>query len=184
MAGLAPENGRRPGRQRSELADGRMRIADSTFPRTTLAASSRRENGQDGCGPGPAATSLLIGTARAKLATADGRLQCNGLIGTPPATLVQADQTKPNFYDVSLVDGYNLPVSAPARPATAKCAIKGCTKNLNALCPDELIKGVERRRYAYNSPPPLASCAAKEYVITFCSSTWGGNITVGSDVAR
>lgn len=55
----------------------------------------------------------------------DGRLQCNGLIGTPPATLVQisvqADQTKPNFYDVSLVDGYNLPVSvsASARRATA-----------------------------------------------------------------
>lgn len=40
----------------------------------------------------------------------DGQLACNGLIGTPPATLVQvalqADKAKPSFYDVSLVDGY------------------------------------------------------------------------------
>ncbi|XVE83863.1 hypothetical protein DITRI_Ditri16bG0122200 [Diplodiscus trichospermus] len=45
----------------------------------------------------------------------DGRLQCNRLIGTPPATLVQValqgDKGKPNFYDVSLVDCHNLPVS-------------------------------------------------------------------------
>ncbi|KAL4324151.1 hypothetical protein GQ457_11G021730 [Hibiscus cannabinus] len=48
------------------------------------------------------------------------RLQCNGLIGKPPATLVQValqgHKGKPNFYDVSLVDGYNLPVSVATRP--------------------------------------------------------------------
>lgn len=169
----------------------------------------------------------------------DGRLQCNGLIGTPPATLVQisvqADQTKPNFYDVSLVDGYNLPVSVSARPASSKCAIGGCGKNLNSYCPDELrVLNDEGQvvacksaclafdldifccrnefgspekcgpsvyskifkdacpwyySFAYDSPPPLATCSAKEYAITFCPSTWGGgprNITVGgsTDVAR
>ncbi|KAH1038569.1 hypothetical protein J1N35_040312 [Gossypium stocksii] len=72
----------------------------------------------------------------------DGRLQCDGLIGTPPATLVQialqGGKAKPNFYDVSLVDGYNLPVSISTRPFSPKCAIGGCSENLNNLCPQEL----------------------------------------------
>ncbi|XP_062104770.1 thaumatin-like protein [Humulus lupulus] len=166
----------------------------------------------------------------------DGRLECNGLIGTPPVTLVQIsvqiDQTKPNYYDVSLVDGYNLPVSVAARPSSAKCTIGGCVENLNSLCPEELkvlndvgevvacksgclkfnldsfccrnqYGSPDKCRpnvysklfkeacpscysYAYDSPPPLASCAAKEYVVTFCPSTWArGNTTAaGSDVSR
>lgn len=71
----------------------------------------------------------------------DGRLACGGRIGTPPATLVeislQADKSKPDFYDVSLVDGYNIPVSVAAR-STSKCTIGGCTKNLENVCPREL----------------------------------------------
>ncbi|KAK8614129.1 hypothetical protein V6N13_122503 [Hibiscus sabdariffa] len=72
----------------------------------------------------------------------DGRLQCNRLIGNPPATLVQValqgDKGKPNFYDVSLVDGYNLLVSIVTGPFSPKCTIRGCSKNLNNLCPQEL----------------------------------------------
>ncbi|KAB2008393.1 hypothetical protein ERO13_D10G087800v2 [Gossypium hirsutum] len=72
----------------------------------------------------------------------DGRLQCNGLIGIPPATLVQValqgDKGKPNFYDVSLVDGYNLPVSVTTRPFSPKCTIGSCSKNPNNFCPQEL----------------------------------------------
>ncbi|KAK8614122.1 hypothetical protein V6N13_122496 [Hibiscus sabdariffa] len=52
------------------------------------------------------------------------RLQCNGLIGKPPATLVQValqgGKGKPNFYDVRLVDGYNLPVSVATRSFSPK----------------------------------------------------------------
>ncbi|KAL5740137.1 hypothetical protein ACOSQ2_029317 [Xanthoceras sorbifolium] len=72
----------------------------------------------------------------------DGRLECNGLIGTPPATLVQitvqADRSKPSFYDVSLVDGYNLPVMVTTRQMSPKCTITGCVKNLKGWCPQEL----------------------------------------------
>ncbi|KAF9609110.1 hypothetical protein IFM89_013364 [Coptis chinensis] len=71
-----------------------------------------------------------------------GRLACNGVIGLPPATLVQvsvqSDNSKPNYYDVSLVDGYNLPVSVAARSLDSKCSIGGCSKKLNSLCPREL----------------------------------------------
>ncbi|KAK9030523.1 hypothetical protein V6N11_031948 [Hibiscus sabdariffa] len=58
------------------------------------------------------------------------------------ATLVQValqgDKGKPNFYDVNLIDGYNLPVSVATRPFSLKCTIKGYSKNLNNLCPQEL----------------------------------------------
>ncbi|XP_057786109.1 thaumatin-like protein [Salvia miltiorrhiza] len=71
-----------------------------------------------------------------------GKLECGGSIGLPPATLVeftlQADKRKPSFYDVSVVDGYNLPVAVATRPSDAKCGIAGCVKDLKAACPDEL----------------------------------------------
>ncbi|XP_058186746.1 pathogenesis-related thaumatin-like protein 3.5 [Rhododendron vialii] len=71
-----------------------------------------------------------------------GQLECNGKIGLPPATLVeislQADKSKPSFYDVSLVDGYNLPVSVSTKPASKKCQIGGCQKDLKSACPKEL----------------------------------------------
>ncbi|PWA66491.1 pathogenesis-related thaumatin superfamily protein [Artemisia annua] len=71
-----------------------------------------------------------------------GKLCCNGLIGTPPATLVQfalqPDKTKPSFYDVSLVDGYNIPVSVTSVPNSSKCRIGGCKKDVNSICPQEL----------------------------------------------
>ncbi|KAK9272619.1 hypothetical protein L1049_002994 [Liquidambar formosana] len=72
----------------------------------------------------------------------DGRLACNGAIGLPPATLVEIslepDVQKPSFYDVSLVDGYNLPVFVSTKPIAPSCSIGGCSKNLNTLCPYEL----------------------------------------------
>lgn len=76
-----------------------------------------------------------------------GQLECNGLIGLPPVTLVQfalqVDKRQPSFYDVSLVDGYNLPVSVTARPGSgsgsgSKCSIGSCVKNLKNICPREL----------------------------------------------
>lgn len=72
-----------------------------------------------------------------------GQLECNGLIGLPPVTLVQfalqVDRRQPSFYDVSLVDGYNLPVSVTTRPGSQpKCYIGSCIKNLKNICPQEL----------------------------------------------
>ncbi|KAJ7974473.1 Thaumatin-like protein [Quillaja saponaria] len=73
----------------------------------------------------------------------DGRLACNGLAGTPPVTLIQislqGDKGKSHSFAVSLVDGYNIPVSVTPSPLTPKCGyIQGCLKNLNSLCPHEL----------------------------------------------
>ncbi|KAJ3673915.1 hypothetical protein LUZ60_005907 [Juncus effusus] len=71
-----------------------------------------------------------------------GLLSCNGSIGVPPATLIevslQEDKSKPSFYDVSVVDGYNLPVSVTTKPYNQKCTIGGCIENINKACPKEL----------------------------------------------
>ena len=72
----------------------------------------------------------------------DRKLACNGLTGKPPVTLVQIalqeDQSKSSFYDVSLVDGYNIPVSVTIRQIPELCTIRGCLQNVNDFCPQEL----------------------------------------------
>jgi hypothetical protein len=67
----------------------------------------------------------------------EGQLACKGSIGSPPATLLEVslnkDPSKGSSYDVSLVDGYNLPVAVSV-------AGKGSagSKDVNAACPPEL----------------------------------------------
>ncbi|KAJ4960257.1 hypothetical protein NE237_020167 [Protea cynaroides] len=71
-----------------------------------------------------------------------GRYACDGVIGTPPATLVEVSlQPIKSSFDVSLVDGYNLPVSVYANTKSVdegNCYIGGCGKNINSCCPPEL----------------------------------------------
>ncbi|KAK8933524.1 Thaumatin-like protein [Platanthera zijinensis] len=75
-----------------------------------------------------------------------GLLACNGTIGLPPATLLevflalstQEETSKPSFYDVSLVDGYNIPISVSSKPPNPKCSIQGCKRSVNDVCPQEL----------------------------------------------
>jgi Thaumatin family len=51
---------------------------------------------------------------------------------------LQEDQSKPSFYDVSLVDGYNLPISVATKPYNSNCIIGGCKQSINDVCPKEL----------------------------------------------
>jgi hypothetical protein len=78
------------------------------------------------------------------------RLQCGGAGGQPPASLAElqlggfGDQ---DFYDVSLVDGYNLPISIAPQAGTFirqnpgspyDCGTPGCSADLNLTCPSPL----------------------------------------------
>ncbi|CAO2162714.1 unnamed protein product [Urochloa humidicola] len=75
-----------------------------------------------------------------------GRMECAGAGATPPATLFEVTLGKAagdlDYYDVSLVDGYNLPVVAVPRQGAAAgaggCNVTGCTADLNRSCPREL----------------------------------------------
>ncbi|EHA8588657.1 thaumatin-like protein 1 [Cocos nucifera] len=81
---------------------------------------------------------------RGSCATGDcgsGEMECNGAGAAPPATLAEFTLGKAgdkDFYDVSLVDGYNLPVVVEAGGG---CAATGCAADLNRRCPAELKVG-------------------------------------------
>jgi hypothetical protein len=77
-----------------------------------------------------------------------GRIECGGNGGTPPVSLAEITFDGwggIDYYDVSLVDGYNLPVAMYPISGTVgggggpyDCQRAGCNKDLNAICPGEL----------------------------------------------
>lgn len=82
-------------------------------------------------------------------------LKCAGSTGEPPATLAEftigGDAGK-DFYDVSLVDGYNVPLSIRAAGGTGDCRTAGCSSDLRSSCPAELsVKGSDGRVIACRS---------------------------------
>ncbi|XP_072997432.1 thaumatin-like protein [Typha latifolia] len=68
-----------------------------------------------------------------------GLLHCNGAGGDPPATVVEmtfGSQASPlHYYDVSLVDGFNLPVSMRPIGGGVGCGVAECQVDLNVCCP-------------------------------------------------
>uniref|UniRef100_A0A7N0U3X4 Thaumatin-like protein 1 n=1 Tax=Kalanchoe fedtschenkoi TaxID=63787 RepID=A0A7N0U3X4_KALFE len=84
-------------------------------------------------------------TGKFTCATADcgsGKLECSGAGAIPPATLAEFTLNGAggqDFYDVSLVDGYNLPMMVVPSGGTGKnCSATGCSVDLNGACPTEL----------------------------------------------
>ncbi|KAA8547510.1 hypothetical protein F0562_003939 [Nyssa sinensis] len=72
-----------------------------------------------------------------------GQVECNGVGATPPATLAEftLGSGSRDFYDVSLVDGYNLPMVVDVSGGSGACASTGCAVDLNRRCPTELRVG-------------------------------------------
>ncbi|KAL6581133.1 hypothetical protein OROMI_007056 [Orobanche minor] len=77
----------------------------------------------------------------------DRRLQwpapLHGHRGQPPATVVEmtlgTDANPLHYYDVSLVDGFNLPVSMiPVGGGGGPCGAAACEADVNACCPESL----------------------------------------------
>ncbi|KAI4318978.1 hypothetical protein MLD38_032630 [Melastoma candidum] len=71
-----------------------------------------------------------------------GLLHCHGTGGVPPATVVEMTLGSPNsplhFYDVSLVDGFNVPVSMRPVGGGIGCGTAACEADLNVCCPSAL----------------------------------------------
>lgn len=71
-----------------------------------------------------------------------GFLQCGGTGGRPPATLIEMTLGSPtsplHYYDVSLVDGFNVPVSMVPLGG-GKCGAAACEADLNTCCPANLM---------------------------------------------
>ncbi|KAL7213904.1 hypothetical protein ACSBR1_026351 [Camellia fascicularis] len=73
---------------------------------------------------------------------AGGRLECDGVGAVPTAFLIEITMgtgaDKKDFYDVSIVDGYNLPLIAAPQRVFGVCNATGCVSDLNTGCPKEL----------------------------------------------
>ncbi|TXG52047.1 hypothetical protein EZV62_021216 [Acer yangbiense] len=84
-------------------------------------------------------------TGKFSCLTADcssGKLECSGNGAAPPATLAEFKLDVyggQDFYDVSLVDGYNLQMLVvPQGGDGPNCTTTGCLVDLNGACPSEL----------------------------------------------
>ncbi|KAB0793675.1 hypothetical protein PPYR_13295 [Photinus pyralis] len=72
-----------------------------------------------------------------------GRVECAGAGGVPPVTLVEITLRgagNQDFYDVSLVDGFNVLASITPENGQGKCESVWCSFNLNQGCPNDLKK--------------------------------------------
>ncbi|KAM3325497.1 thaumatin-like protein isoform X1 [Capsicum chacoense] len=70
------------------------------------------------------------------------QLKCRGLGGKPPATVVEmtlgSSTSSLHYYDVSLVDGFNVPVSMRPVGGGIGCGVAECDVDLNICCPSAL----------------------------------------------
>ncbi|MED6138646.1 hypothetical protein PIB30_076380 [Stylosanthes scabra] len=76
-------------------------------------------------------------------ATADcgNHVECSGAGEATPASLMEftiASNGGQDFYDVSNVDGFNLPSSITPQGGSGTCNVASCPANINAACPSEL----------------------------------------------
>ncbi|CAA2973093.1 Hypothetical predicted protein [Olea europaea subsp. europaea] len=81
-------------------------------------------------------------SGKGRCATGDcgGVLQCNRAGSIPPASLAEfTPNGTQDFYDVSLVDGFNLPISIFPSGGTRNCGSVICAADLNRACPPELV---------------------------------------------
>ncbi|GKB70288.1 chlorophyll A/B binding protein of LHCII type 1-like protein [Tanacetum coccineum] len=67
-------------------------------------------------------------------------LYCNGAVGEPPASLAEFNLDSPlDFYDVSLTDGFNMPISIFPYDDSGVCPSIRCDTDLNLHCPPNLM---------------------------------------------
>ncbi|KAJ8445126.1 hypothetical protein Cgig2_029498 [Carnegiea gigantea] len=71
-------------------------------------------------------------------------LQCTAS-GLPPATLAEFTLAALDFYDVSLVDGFNLPLAVKPLHGAGNCTVAGCDYDLRKTCPRELAVKAGRK---------------------------------------
>ncbi|KAJ3668975.1 hypothetical protein LUZ60_010925 [Juncus effusus] len=90
-----------------------------------------------GCQPSAAPGSLHCATG-----DCGGKLQCAGAGGAPPASLVQFSlhHGTQDFssYGISLVDGFNIPMTVTPHEGKGQCPRLGCHSDLTSTCPDVL----------------------------------------------
>jgi hypothetical protein len=129
---------------------------------------------------------------RGTCATGDcgNKLQCNGAGGIPPTSLAEFTLNggdNNDFYDLSLVDGFDLPLQIVPSPANTspsdkyRCGSPTCAVDIAARCPASLQKrDASGRVVACRSACDVFNtdqyCCRGAYGPGVCNpDTWGGN---------
>ncbi|KAH7523498.1 thaumatin-like protein 1 [Ziziphus jujuba] len=99
------------------------------------------------------------------------QVECNGAGANPPATLAEFTiaSASQDFYDVSLVDGYNIQMIVDASGGSGTCLSTGCVTDLNQQCPAELRAG--------NGAACKSACEAFGKPEYCCSGEYGSPTT-------
>ncbi|XP_062199442.1 thaumatin-like protein 1b [Phragmites australis] len=145
------------------LAPGESRSVDAP------AAWSGRIWGRTLCAAGQSSGRFSCTTGEC----GSGTVECAGGGAAPPATLAEFTLNGAggnDFYDVSLVDGSNLPmVVVPQGGAGASCGATGCLVDLNGPCPSDLkVVGADGAGIACKS-----ACGAYGRPEDCCSGAYG-----------
>ncbi|XP_016512056.1 pathogenesis-related thaumatin-like protein 3.5 [Nicotiana tabacum] len=77
-------------------------------------------------------------------------LKCNEP-GQPPASIAEFTLGETDFYDVSLVDGFNLPIVVKPVNGKGNCSSAGCDSDLRPNCPSELALKLNNKTIACRS---------------------------------
>ncbi|XP_015688578.2 thaumatin-like protein 1b [Oryza brachyantha] len=107
-----------------------------------------------------------------------GRLDCAGNTAKPPATLAEFTLDGSggmDFYDVSLVDGYNLPmlVTPQSGASGGSCVPTGCMVDLNGRCPAELRVALPAAAAGGDGVACKSACEAFGSAQYCCSGGYG-----------
>lgn len=110
-----------------------------------------------------------------------GLLQCSGTGGIPPATVVEmtlgTSQSPLHYYDVSLVDGFNLPVSMVPVGGGGGCGVAACEVDLNVHCPSKLVVRREGKTVGCKS-----ACLAQRSDVNCCTGEFASPKFCGPNV--
>ncbi|KAM0950389.1 putative Thaumatin family [Dioscorea sansibarensis] len=106
-----------------------------------------------------------------------GQIECLGGGAAPPATLAEftlnGDQGL-DFYDVSLVDGYNVPMLVvPQGGSGGNCSTTGCVVDLNGACPTDLRVTLAQSDGGSESVACKSACEAFQSPQYCCSGAYG-----------
>ncbi|WVZ09467.1 hypothetical protein V8G54_013997 [Vigna mungo] len=97
------------------------------------------------------------------------KVECAGTYPTPPVTQVEFDfngMSQINLYDISLVEGFNLPVRVV--PTGGKCLATGCLADLNVACPMKLKVMRDGEAVACKNTCPTEACRSSLFLKKAC----------------
>lgn len=98
-------------------------------------------------------------------------LKC-GTSGETPATLAEFTLASLDFYDVSLVDGFNVPLVVTPLNGKGNCSVAGCDGDLRNSCPSELAIKANGKVIACNN-----ACDVFQKDEYCCKGVFGNPVT-------